>query len=445
MGPGGRGTHTYWSNVSEERSLEDLLEALRWRWPLVVLIALGITLGAVAYVEALPAQYSSESLVALTPEPENEQAGADSVRLVAPSFVAYLQAPSTLEQVAGSLGTTPGVIEDSVSVSLGADSGNITITATDDRPGEAKEISDAFADALVDFSRSSDLLQAQVIAPAVTPRTPSGPPRKLLELAAAVVGIALGIGVALLLERGRPRIRSWRDITELTGYTVLARMPRTRILRARPTEAFGEPRVGAAIRTLRTNVERASLTRSEEGVRTVMITSAAPGDGKTTIAALYAESLARLGNKVLLIDADLNRAGLTKQFAVNGQIGTATVLREKADFKGAIQNGWVENLHILPTQIEPEAGDLIAREFGDLLDRSRSTFDVVVVDGPPLIGTDAARTIATLVTGVLLVVSAGSTTAPVNESVMALEDLKAPVLGVIGNRLPRVESGHSYR
>lgn len=399
-----------------------------------------------AYVESLPPEYRAEAVVAITPRAEAENASSDTVRIVAPSYVAYLTAPATINDIAATLQTDRSQISDAIEASVAPDSGNLSVSATSSDPRDAQVVANAFASAAVDLSQGDELLQAEVIAPAVTPKSPSGPPRKLLEMAALLVGLLLGVVTALVLERGRPRIRSWRDIHEVTGYTVVARVPRSRIVKARPKEAFADPAIGAAFRTLRTNVERA-LTSAEkaDGHRSIGVASARSGDGKTMVAALFAESMARLGSKILLVDGDLSRAGLTKTFGFTPTHGVSDVLRGEAKLESAVQPGWVENLWVLPTRIENQAGDLIAKRLEAFLSQATAGYDTVVIDSAPLIGTDEGRTIATQVDGVLLVARAGEMSGSLNEAVLALEDLKAPVIGAVGNRLRKSETGQSYR
>ena len=107
--------------------------------------------------------------------------------------------------------------------------------------------------------------------------------------------------------------------------------------------------------------------------------------------------------------------------------------------------GWLDDLYVLPTVSDEDAGDLLARSFGALAPQMTDAFDFVVVDTPPVLGTDDTRTIVSNANGhgVLLVVSAGSPSQPVHEAVLAMEALKAPVLGVVGNRV-KESATYSY-
>ena len=403
-------------------------------------IALGVFIGATLYVEALPAEYKEEAIVAFAPLPE---VGADTVRVVVPAYVEYVTAAPTVRKVAATLGEDPGELASAVDAQVALDTGNLTITATMPSPDRAADAANAFSEDLVEFAETdeSQLLSSQIIAEALPSSQPSGPPRTLLEAASLLLGALLGIGVSLLVERGRPRLRSWRDIARMTGYPVVGRIPSSRAIKARPREAFSDPAVGSSFRTLRTNLEREWQDRT---VDVIVVTSPSSGDGKTTVSALFAESLARLGAQVLLVDADLRRPAVARTFNYIPDGGFTAVLRETKTLEEAVQDGWTDGLAVLPTEPDPDAGDLIARRFDAVMQDARQKYDVVVIDTPPLLGTDDARTITTMAKGVLLVVAARSIANPVNEAVLALEALKAPVLGVIGNRLRESGSYYTY-
>jgi succinoglycan biosynthesis transport protein ExoP len=429
--------------VAEEANLPELIDQLRRRWKLAALITLGVFLGAVVYVETMPNDYQGRSVVAFAPKAIQDSAppSADTVRLIVPAYSAYVTSPSTIDDVAGEVGLDPDELEDGLDAAVATDTGNLTITVTLERPRPAAEAANALAEAAVDFSADDELIGGEIVVSAPVPTGPSGPPRRLLEAAALFAGALLGLSVALLLERGRPRIRSWRDIYQLTGYTILGRVPRSRMSRGRPRDAFSDPVIGTAFRTLRTNIERLS----EEGkIVVLVVTSSTSGEGKTTVASLLAEAFARLGNKVLLIDADLRRRGLSSTLKLPQGRDLSGVLRGRGTLDSAVRRGWTENLSILPANQDPEASDLIAREFGGVIEEARKKFDLVIVDTPPLHGTDEGRTIATLGDGVLFVVRAGGMTGPINEGVLALEDLKVRVLGAVGNALPRSQIGPYY-
>jgi capsular exopolysaccharide synthesis family protein len=321
------------------------------------------------------------------------------------------------------------------------DTGNVRITVRLGDRVRAAEAANAFADEVVAFSRSDPLLGGRIVSHALPPPEAASPPRRLLEAAALFVGILLGIAFSVLLERGRPRVRSWRDLSRVTGYPVVGRIPRSRTLKQRPLSALNEPRTGSAFRILRANLEP---QLRDGGVDLVVVSSPAPSDGKTTTAALLSEALGRLGMRVLLVDADLRRPGLGRLLDSRDNGGLSAVLRGRMTLDEAIMRGWADGVWVLPTVQDPEAGDLLSRRFQEIYEEAREQFDIVVVDTPPILATDDARTLATMAKGILLVVSAGTLTSAVNESVLAVEALNAPLMGIVGNRFKDSRTPYYY-
>ena len=421
---------------ARERGLPELVDAIRWRWKPALLVALAFFVAATLYVESLPSQYDGTALVAIGPRPDVPSAGSDTVRVVAPKYVAYITARSTIEKVARRTGVDPDVLDDALEANVATDTGNLSITVRLESPRSAAIHANAFALEAVKFSQSDPLLEAQLIAPALPPDTPSAPPRRLLEAAALLVGLLLGVGTAALLERSRPRVRSWRDLTRVTGYPVVGRVPRSRTVHGKPTAAFADPATGSAFRTLRANLE----PQLRDGADVLVVTSASKGDGKTTVASLFGEALARVDLKTLIIDADLRRPALGKFAGLRGDLGLSTVLRDGTELDGAIRPGWTDGLYLLPTGQDLAAGDLLATRFEDVLEEARSRYDIVIIDTPPLLGTDDARTVLRLAKGVLLIVSAGTTIDELNEAVLAVESLRAPLIGIVANRFAEARS-----
>ncbi|MFY9579551.1 MAG: hypothetical protein WAQ33_09520 [Gaiellaceae bacterium] len=429
--------------MAEASGLPELLDALRWRFKTTLLIALAVLAGAAAYVHFLPSKYDGVAIVAVGPRPDVPSASSDTVRVVAPKYIAYIKAPATVRDVAAQIGQDAGTLQNAVDATLAQDTGTIKIRVRLRSPAKAAGAANAFARQVVDFAKQDPLLEAQLVAPSVVPTNPSAPPRLLLDAAAFAVGLLLGVGISVLLERGRPRLRSWRQMAQLTGYPVLGRVPSSRAIRQSPTAAFSDPIVGASLRTLRANIEPVLRDR---GIRLIMVTSPLPEDGKTTIAALLAEALSRLGARTLLLDADLRRPGVSRLLARDGNSGLAGVLHDFHTLERATEPGWVPNLFVLPTATDNDAGDLLARHFSEVAETALKQFDFVVVDTPPLLGTDDARTIATssAAQAAVLVVSAGSVAESVNESILAIESLKTPLLGIVGNRLKEPKAAYYY-
>jgi capsular exopolysaccharide synthesis family protein len=208
----------------------------------------------------------------------------------------------------------------------------------------------------------------------------------------------------------------------------------------RPTEAFADAKIGPAVRTLRTNF---LAPVDNDPVKVVAVSSPMTAEGKTTVAALFAESLASLGTRVLLVDADLRNPSIAKTY-LPGSLpetsrGTSEVLRDEAELGDFVRPAWAEGLSLLATSPDAEVGDLLARGFERLVDDARRAYDFVIVDTPPLLATDEARTVAAAVDAVLLVVRVGSLDDSVRKAVEALRTLQVRVVGIVANSPPRAQ------
>jgi polysaccharide biosynthesis transport protein len=425
--------------LGQEGGLPELLDALRWRWRPTLIIALLFFVGSTIYVESLPSQYDGNALLSIAPRPGVSDVSGNVVRIVGPKYSEYAKARATIRDVARTIGEDPKKLERATVANIVTDTGNVNIRVRLPSPERAATAANAIARKTVQFSRTDPLLSAQIVAPALPDDEVAAPPRRILEAAALFIGILIGIVASLLLERGRPRLRNWRDLARTSGYPVLGRIPPLRSLKNRPTGAFVDGEASSAARILRANLE----PQIREGaIDFIVVTSASPGDGKTTIAAMLAESFSRLGMKVLVVDADLRRPGLSRITNVDSHPGLSTVLREEATLDQALREGWTEGVWLLPTEHDVEAGDLLSRNFAEIVEQARERFDLILVDTPPLLSTDDPRTLATMAKGILLVVSAGATNSSVNEAILAVEALNAPLMGIVGNRFK--ESGTPY-
>jgi capsular exopolysaccharide synthesis family protein len=305
------------------------------------------------------------------------------------------------------------------------------ITVRSRSAARAAEAANAIAAEAVRYAAADPLLTSTFVAEAVPAGSPAAPPRRILEAAGVLVALMLGAMVAMLLERGRPRIRTARDILDLTAAPVIGQVPRSRSLRVRPAGALADPSVGGAIRSLRTFVVQESPTSGN----VIGVTSAVPGEGKSTTAAALAASMARIDLRVMLIDADLRRPVVGSHFNVRPSPGVAELLRGVVALPEAITESPSPFLDLLPTRADRDAGDLIARRFADLIKQVKDQYDFVIVDCPPLLVGDDARTLATFVDATLLVVSKGTTTRSVDEAATILNSLGARLLGCVLNRV----------
>jgi capsular exopolysaccharide synthesis family protein len=189
-----------------------------------------------------------------------------------------------------------------------------------------------------------------------------------------------------------------------------------------------------AIRTLRTVVSLAAMDRP---VRSVLITSASAGEGKSSTAAHLAIACAQVGKRVLLIDADLRRPTLHKQFGVECITGLSDVLTREVLARDATVKVKEMELYLMPAgPVSRRAADIISVGFSDVLDKVSGDFDLVIVDCPPILGISESQELAGLVDSVIVVTKAGVTTGrAVADTLARLNRVGANVMGLVMNQV----------
>lgn len=406
--------------------------AVRDRWYVVLLVAVPVVAGAVWYAQQLPATYSSEAIVLVEPRPGDTAVSPGVVTLKSPSYVAYLTAPATLRDLADRLDMQVSEVGPALDAQVEQDTGNITVSATASDPGRAQRIAQEGADLLVEFSDRDELLQAGLLAPAIEPTSPSGPPRRTIEAAAAVVALALAVAAALAVDRRRPRVDGPADVESLTGWSLLGRVPARPRLPESPSLAFADPSVGTAIRSLRVRLEP-DLRRGAA----LTVTSALPGEGKSTVSALLATALARSGFATALVDGDLRHPRLGSWIDAWDGPGLAEVVAGSASIDDALVPGWTDKLLLLPTREDADVGEGLSVRLPDVLVELGERVDVVIVDAPPLLTSDEARAFASGTDRVAMVVATGTTWDALAEADTTLAGLRADVVGYVLNRTAR--------
>jgi capsular exopolysaccharide synthesis family protein len=288
-----------------------------------------------------------------------------------------------------------------------------------------------------------------VVEEAALPTHPTGS-RSMMQVAlAAVIGLMLAVGAAFLIEYLDDTVKSPQDVeraTNLPTFGSIIRFPRSD--EQGPLTAL-EPRsaIAEGYRVLRTNLQFASMGLGKSGA-VLLVTSALPTEGKTTSLANLGVSLAQAGRRVLLVDTDLRRPALHKQFNISKEAGlTSLLLEREADVEHVVQKTGVDGLRVLPSGPVPAnpAEVLGFAEMGALLERLRTMADYVLLDSPPVLSVTDASVLAEKVDGVLMVVEAGQTrTEMFKRAVAVLQGVKARVLGTILTKAGVHRGGYYY-
>jgi protein-tyrosine kinase len=197
-------------------------------------------------------------------------------------------------------------------------------------------------------------------------------------------------------------------------------------------------------RTIRTNIQFSFI---DETMRSLMVTSAGPGEGKSTTAANLAVTFAQQGKKVLLIDADLRKPTVHYTFRLNNYIGLTNVLTNSTQLLSACQETQVENLFVLTSgPIPPNPAELLGSKAMEIcLQEIYKNFDLVIFDTPPVLAVTDAQILSNKCDGTVLVVASGKT--EIEAAVKAKELLlaaNAKVLGVVLNQKKQKEGQYYY-
>jgi non-specific protein-tyrosine kinase len=305
--------------------------------------------------------------------------------------------------------------------------------------------------ALLSFASSNASSLLTVIEPATVPTAPVSPRPLLNTLLAAVLGLLAAGGVAAVSEHLDDSIKDPDEVQEVAGLSTLGTIARMRGDRGRSEiyrlAALLYPRSGVAeaYRTLRTNIEFSSVDRP---VRTLLVTSSIPGEGKTTTASNLAVVFAQAGRRVLLVDADLRKPGVHSVFDLPNARGLTSLLRsEQVDLDSTAQATEQENLRVLTTgPLPPNPAELLgSQRMRTVLDRLSAACDLVIVDSPPLQAVTDSAILSALLDGTILVVDAGrSRRGAVRLARESLAKAGASVLGAALNRVPdRARSNYS--
>jgi succinoglycan biosynthesis transport protein ExoP len=283
-----------------------------------------------------------------------------------------------------------------------------------------------------------NVVQVEVASPASTPI--NGKPMQNLAFGGAI-GLILAAGIAFLVEYLDDTVKNSDDIERLLKQPVVGYIAQIRYGSEAAESLYvnRQPRspVTEAFRSLRTNLEFSGV---DHPIRRLLVTSSAPNDGKSTIAANLAALIAQGGKRVILIDADLRRPSLHRFLGVSNRLGLSEVFRDHATLQSAIQPvEGLKNLSIITSgSLPPNPSELLgSAKMEQIMQEAEKEADMIVLDSPPTLVADV-QIVSSKVDGVVIVIRPGHT--HVDAALATLEQLNragARVLGVVLNRIPR--------
>lgn len=448
--------------------LKDYLRILRHRWLLIVAITAGAAALAHGYTLITQPVYQStgQLFVAVTGGDtvgDLNQGNAFAQSRVA-SYVILATGSTVRSTVAERLDLDPASLVGTISASNPAQSVLIDISAVDSDPVAAARIANTAAQVLVDLVddvESANEVDAgapgdptpvglTIVEQASPPLSPVAPNALQNLTVGVLIGLALGVGITLLIEVLDTRLRGRAAIEKLTDTSILGAFHTepadTAQLILGSTESYS--RRAESFRQLRTHLQFASI---DGGLRSVMVTSSVPGEGKSTTSANLALVLAEAGNSVLLVDADLRRPRQHEMFGLEDAVGLTTVLTGRISLGDAAQavDGAGRLAVLTSGELPPNPSELLGSAAMErALSEMERTYNVVIIDTPPLINVSDPTALSTLASGVLLVASADGRLHrdQLRQSLENLSFVQAKLLGVVLNRVEvaRGEQTSSY-
>ncbi|HEX2424042.1 MAG TPA: polysaccharide biosynthesis tyrosine autokinase [Actinomycetota bacterium] len=289
----------------------------------------------------------------------------------------------------------------------------------------------------------------QVVEPAQLPTSPVSPKHKLDLALGFLLGLILGVVLASLRDQARDRIQAPPLVARSLDAPILGSIPRTHRLLVGTAHlaSVDEPhgQAAEAYRTLRTNL--LAVCR-ESKAKTILITSARQGEGKTSTAANLAVALAQAGRSVVLISGDLRNPRVHAVFGIGNEQGLGQVLEGTLPLDEAMVETDLPDLRILPSgpvdAVDEPVELLQSDRMAEVLQECCRS-DFVVVDGPPIFPVADSLVLADLVDGVLFVTDAQSSTqASVAQSRRQIHQVGGRILGGILNRVPTAWSANGY-
>jgi succinoglycan biosynthesis transport protein ExoP len=269
---------------------------------------------------------------------------------------------------------------------------------------------------------ASQIANIDVVDSAVTPLKPVRPRKTDNGIIALVVSLLLGVVLAFFLEYLDNTVKTEDEVRKLLGIPIIGIIPHFdldghrdgRVRRNRKAEHFAlvskedpESPFAEAFRMVRTNLQFVDL---DKGLRTIVVTSPIPGDGKTTVAANIAIALAVHEEKVLVVDADFRIPAIHKIFDLPGSPGVTNILSEGRGYQSVIHKiEGVVNLDVLTTGPIPanSSGLLTSSKMKKLIEELKENYDRVIFDVPPVLVATDALDLASILDGTLLVLRLG--------------------------------------
>jgi polysaccharide biosynthesis transport protein len=394
-------------------------------------------------------------------------------------------------------GVTAGDVRTAINITSGQESDVVEINATTPDPQRSARIANAYGAAYIAFRKETDQKQLQdaidlasrqiealqpserdsaqgerlqenldqlrqtqalqtgkadLVQRAAPPDSPSSPNVKRNLILGILLGAIVGLGLGYLRDRLDQTLHTAEDLESVYRLPVLARVPKMRRIGRKMNQETEDGFELEAFRTLRANLRYFNVSGR---LQSILVSSPMPGDGKSTVARFLASTMASMGDRVVLVEADLHKPSSSMLNGKAPQVGLSSVLggTELDDALVTVpvrvdaQSGEPRELTLLPSgPIPPNAFELLeSTRMARVLDQLEREFDVVIVDSPALTHVSDVRALVGEVSGVVIVSALNHTTRSAAQDFRKqIQLLEGNALGVVANLAPSPRGGYYY-
>lgn len=441
----------------EEINIRDFLNYLKKYVLVIVVVAIVLIIGVFIYDKSIKKPlYTTYTTIILTKSNETQTGTTitqNDILLnqkLVETYSKIIKSKLVLEQVISETGVTYTAEELSENVSVEAyeNTEMLKISVTDQDPELAANIANSIAQVFSgEIAKIYQINNISVVDVAVTPEEVSNNTIKRDLLIALFISIFGTIGVVFVVYYFDDTVKLTDNLEEEIGMPVVAKVFKSDIgsKNNRKVELLAQkyPKsvVSESIKTLRTNLQFSSV---DEDIKTILITSSIPGEGKSFISANLAISFAQTDKRVLIVDCDMRKGRQHRIFKLSNSKGLSNLLiDDMTNLKDYINKTSVSGVHVITRgTVPPNPSELLnSKKNADLLRVLKAKYDVIIYDGVPCNGLPDSIIMSKLVDKVLIVSSDSMTPKSVLESTKKqLESVNAPIAGDVLNNVNRKNS-----
>lgn len=443
-------------------TLIDYVHALRRRWRTVVATVLLGVIGAAGITLLLPRVYATSATSFVSINEPGGQANSPYQNLKfalnqVPSYTGLADGPSVLEPVISELhlSMTPEELAAHISASNPAGTVLLTVQADGSSPGQAKRIANAVAVQLGKEIESLETprtggaspVKVAVAVPAGLPSTPVSPRPALNLMIGILLGLASGVTIAIAREQMDTTIMSPDELYDFAGVAPLGSVADDASFEKHPLAAASQDSPDIeAFRSIRTTLQ---FVDPDGLPRQVLVTSATSDEGKTITACNLAIAMAQTSRRVCLVEGNLRRPTIGQYLGLDRTVGLTDVLAGRHPLTEALASRNGDQLTVLQagTTTPPDPSRLLeSPSMSDLLASLRESFDMLIIDAPPLLSVSDPAVLAQTSDVAILVARYGHTRRQdFSAAIQDLQAVNARVIGAILTRVPAPKKARSTR